>query len=282
MTAPRLTEPLVEARGLTFRVRGRELLSAIDLAVHAAEIVSLVGPNGAGKTTLARMLLGVATPTVGKVWRRPGLVVGYVPQRLMVDPILPLTVERFLSLGSRQGRVGTESLAEAGAGHLASAAMHELSGGEFQRVLLARALARRPQLLVLDEPAQGVDLAGQLDLYALVEAIRDRHGCGVLLISHDLHVVMAATDRVVCLNRHVCCAGRPEAVSQHPEYIGLFGRRAAQGLAVYTHHHDHGHDLHGEVIGGEVIGGEVIRRPTWPDEPARGLGDEGDEGPDAR
>jgi zinc transport system ATP-binding protein len=258
-------EPLVEACGVTFRVRGRELLTAVDLAVHPAEILSLIGPNGAGKTTLARLLLGVTKPTVGQVRRRPGLVIGYVPQRLMIDPILPLTVERFLALGLRQRRLGGENLAEVGAAHLAKAAMHELSGGEFQRVLLARALARQPQLLVLDEPAQGVDLAGQLDLYALVEAIRDRRGCGVLLISHDLHVVMAATDRVVCLNRHVCCAGRPEAVSQHPEYISLFGRRAARALAVYTHEHDHAHDLHGEVI----------RRPAWPDEPAAGGGAKG-------
>jgi zinc transport system ATP-binding protein len=147
-----------------------------------------------------------------------------------------------------RGRHAGAALAEVGAGHLERALMAELSGGEFQRVTLARALAREPDLLLLDEPAQGVDFAGQLELYALIEKVRDRHGCGVLLVSHDLHLVMAATDRVVCLNRHVCCAGRPEAVSRHPEYLGLFGARAAAGLAVYSHAHDHVHDLAGAVV----------------------------------
>jgi zinc transport system ATP-binding protein len=160
-------------------------------------------------------------------------------------------VRRFLALGRPRhaAMLPDDALAEVGAGHLEQALMAELSGGELQRVTLARALARGPDLLLLDEPAQGIDFAGQLELYGLIERVRDRHRCGVLLVSHDLHLVMAATDRVICLNRHVCCAGRPEAVTRHPEYLSLFGARAA-GLAVYSHAHDHAHDLAGAVVEG--------------------------------
>jgi zinc transport system ATP-binding protein len=238
---------LVEARAVSLRIGRSELLSAVDFEVRAHEVVSLIGPNGAGKTTLIRVLLGLLEPSAGEVRRQPGLVIGYVPQRMRLDAILPLTVRRFLAIGS--GAVDlAPTLAAVGAGHLASASMHELSGGEMQRVVLARALVRNPGLLILDEPAQGVDFNGQLELYQLIERIRDERGCGVLLVSHDLHVVMGATDRVVCLNRHVCCSGEPEAVSRHPDYLGLFGPRAAASLAIYAHDHDHAHGLAGEVV----------------------------------
>jgi zinc transport system ATP-binding protein len=240
---------LIEARRLTVRIGRHELLSAIDLTVGRGEIVSLIGPNGAGKTTLLRALLGVLKPTAGGIWRAQGLVIGYVPQRLQLDPVLPLTVERFLTIGlSASVAALDEALAEVRATHLRRVPMHELSGGEFQRAVLARALLRRPDLLILDEPGQGLDFSGQIELYGLIEQIRNRRGCGVLLVSHDLHIVMAATDRVVCLNRHVCCSGQPEAVSRHPEYMALFGPRAAASLAVYSHEHDHAHDLAGEVV----------------------------------
>jgi len=250
MAGPRAAPPLIQALGVTVRIGRHELLSGVDLEVFPGEILSLVGPNGAGKTTLVRALLGVIEPSRGGVRRHPGLAVGYVPQRLHVDPTLPLSVGRFLSIGRRRrdGARPADALGEVGAAHLERALVAELSGGEFQRVTLARALLRDPDLLILDEPAQGVDFNGQLELYALIERLRDEHGCGVLLVSHDLHVVMAATDRVVCLNRHVCCAGRPEAVSRHPEYLNLFGHRAAAGLAIYTHEHDHAHDLTGAVV----------------------------------
>jgi zinc transport system ATP-binding protein len=245
--------PLIEARGVGVRIGRHELLRAVDLELRPGQILSLIGPNGAGKTTLVRVLLGVLKPTSGQVLRRPGLIVGYVPQRLHLDPTLPLSVHHFLTLGRRRRPELplAAALAEVGAGHLARALMSELSGGEFQRVTLARALLRRPDLLILDEPAQGVDFAGQLELYALIERVRNERSCGVLLVSHDLHVVMAATDQVICLNRHVCCAGQPEAVSRHPEYQSLFGAPAAARLAVYTHAHDHAHDLAGAVVEGD-------------------------------
>jgi zinc transport system ATP-binding protein len=247
MAAPR-PALLIEARAITVRIGRGELLSAVDLEVRAGEVVSLIGPNGAGKTTLIRVLLGLLRPSAGVVWRQPGLVVGYVPQRIRIDPILPLTVRRFLTIGAGRGRAIAPVLAAVGARHLAQASMHELSGGELQRVVLARALVREPGLLILDEPVQGVDFSGQLELYELIERIRRERGCGVLLVSHDLHVVMGATDRVICLNRHVCCSGEPETVSRHPEYVNLFGPRASAGLAIYTHDHDHRHGLAGEVV----------------------------------
>jgi zinc transport system ATP-binding protein len=217
----------------------RVVLERVSLAVSAGAIVTLVGPNGAGKTTLLRILLGLQKPSTGSAWRRPALRIGYLPQRLAIDETLPLTVARLLALAGPQHRNRIDAaLAEVGAGPLARMPVQTLSGGELQRVLLARALLREPDLLVLDEPVQGVDVTGQGELYALIRRIRDQRGCGVLLVSHDLHLVMAASDEVVCLNRHVCCSGHPEAVTRHPAYRALFG----EAIAVYAHHHDHVHD----------------------------------------
>ena len=176
--------------------------------------------------------------------------VGYTPQRFDVDPAIPLSVARFLALGTAADETAVAAtLTEVGAAALAERQLTRLSGGEFQRVLLARALLRQPNLLVLDEPVRGVDTVGEADLYRLIGTIRDRRGCGILLISHDLHVVMSASDRVVCVNGHVCCHGVPEAVAQHPEYQRLFGPEAARAFAVYRHAHDHAHDLSGGVAG---------------------------------
>ncbi|MGZ8348380.1 MAG: ATP-binding cassette domain-containing protein [Allosphingosinicella sp.] len=221
----------------------------MSLTVGAGEIVTVIGPNGAGKTSLLRILLGLVPPTSGSVERRDGLSLGYVPQRLVIDPILPLSVKRLMTLTARRPAAAVrEALGETGVAALVDAPVQTLSGGEFQRVLLARALLRQPDLLVLDEPVQGVDFAGEAALYQLIGAIRDRHGCGVLMVSHDLHTVMAATDRVICLNRHVCCAGKPAAVGRDPEFVRLFGRRASAALGVYAHRHDHAHDLAGGVV----------------------------------
>ena len=233
---------VARARGIVVRFGDRTVLDHVDLAVSPGEIVTLVGPNGAGKSTLVRVILGLLKPDAGDVERPRGLHIGYAPQRLAVDPVLPLTVRRFLTLGVKAPRERLQAvLDEVGAGALMESAVQNLSGGELQRVVLARALLRDPELLVLDEPAQGVDVTGQADLYALIGRLRDERGCAVLMVSHDLHLVMAATDRVVCLNHHVCCSGHPEAVSSDPAYLELFPQ-AADALAVYTHHHDHRHD----------------------------------------
>ena len=240
------TELLIEAHGLSFHAGNRPILDHVDVAVATNEIVTLIGPNGAGKTTLVRVLLGLQRPDAGQVERKAGLRLGYLPQRMNVDPSLPMTVRRFLKLTAK-GPV-EPLLDEVGAGRTAEQQLSALSGGELQRVLLARALAREPELLVLDEPVQGVDFAGQIELFHLIARLRDERGCGVLMVSHDLHLVMSATDRVLCLNQHLCCSGAPEAVSRHPEYLRLFGPRAAAELAVYTHHHDHSHAPSGEVV----------------------------------
>ena len=237
---------LVSARGLGVTRNGRELLTDVDLDISKREIVTLIGPNGAGKTTLVRLLLGLEAPDRGEVRRRPGLRVGYVPQRFDVDAVIPMTVARFLALGDNVApeRIA-EILSEVDAGHTSDRQLSHLSGGELQRVVLARALLRDPDLLVLDEPVQGVDYAGEAELYTLIARLRDERGFGVLLVSHDLLIVMARSDRVICLNRHVCCSGVPETVAQHPAYARLFGAEAARAFAVYRHHHDHSHDIAG-------------------------------------
>lgn len=231
-------KPLVKLNNIRVEFRQHVALRDISLSVHRGEIITLIGPNGAGKSTLVRVVLGLLTPQQGEIQRQPKLRIGYMPQKVLIDEILPLTVERFLRL-SGESRVAkiSQVLTEVGALQVQQRPIQQISGGEMQRVLLARALLRDPDLLVLDEPIQGVDINGQYELYHLIAQIRDRHHCGILMVSHDLHLVMSATDYVICLNQHVCCSGHPAAVSQNPAYLALFGSKVANDLAIYTHHH---------------------------------------------
>jgi len=238
---------LFSARALWLTRAGRAILQGVDIDIAEGEILTLIGPNGAGKTTLVRVLLGLEKADRGTILRKQGLVVGYVPQRFEIDRAIPLTVGRFVQLGRRaQDEEVERALADVGAEKLGDRQLSELSGGELQRVVLARALVGSPDVLVLDEPVRGIDYTGEAELYALIGRLRSERGFGVLLVSHDLHVVMAQSDRVICLNRHVCCSGVPQSVAQHPEYARLFGVQAARALALYQHHHDHRHDLAGE------------------------------------
>jgi zinc transport system ATP-binding protein len=247
LSAPLAADALISARGLGLSLGGRAILADIDLDVGPREIVTLIGPNGAGKTTLVRALLGLEQIDSGTIRRKPNLVVGYAPQRFDVDHAIPLTVGRFISLGKQAAPEDVAHvLADVGAATLRDRQLSELSGGELQRVVLARALIRAPDLLVLDEPVRGVDYAGEAELYNLIGRLRAERGFSVLLVSHDLHVVMAQSDRVICINRHVCCSGVPHSVAQHPEYARLFGPQAALAFGLYHHYHDHSHDLAGE------------------------------------
>lgn len=239
-----MTQPLVAAEHLYVKRSGRHLVEDVSLSVSAQEMVTLIGPNGAGKSTLIRAILGLIKIDGGKIKRMRNLRVGYMPQRLAIDPSMPLSVERFLTLPGRNTRQLDWCLEETGTRHLRRHAVQNLSGGELQRVLLARALYSEPQLLVLDEPVQGVDVAGQVALYQLIEHIKHSLGCGVLLVSHDLHLVMASTDKVICINRHICCEGTPDNVSRNPEFLRLFGESHSTAIASYTHHHDHTHECH--------------------------------------
>ena len=243
-----MSEPLISVEQASVRFAGRDTLQDINLRLEPGQIVTLIGPNGAGKTTLVRLVLGLLKPNSGRVRRQPKLRIGYMPQKLQIDRSLPLSVLRFLRLVPGVDRARAEAaLAEVGASQVLDTPLRDVSGGELQRVMLARALLREPQLLVLDEPAQGVDITGQAELYRLISELRERLGCGVLMVSHDLHLVMSATDQVICLNRHVCCSGHPEQVSGDPAFLELFGQDAP-GLAIYHHHHDHHHDLQGAVV----------------------------------
>ncbi|MCB1358785.1 MAG: metal ABC transporter ATP-binding protein [Maritimibacter sp.] len=252
---------LIAAENIVVRHAGTRVLDGVDMSIDPGEIVTLVGPNGSGKSTLVKVLLGAVRPEAGRVTRAPGLRIGYVPQKLHIDASLPLTVARFLSLPARPPAARVAAVVTlAGIAGLERRQMAALSGGQFQRVLLARALLTDPQLLILDEPTQGLDQPGEAEFYELIARVRSEAGLGVFMVSHDLHVVMSASDRVICLNHHICCAGTPHVVRAAPEYRALFGHGTHGALALYQHdhdhahdglghsHHDHGHDHHGHDL----------------------------------
>ena len=234
---------LINIEGLTVNYGGVTALKNVSLDVNAGEIVTIVGPNGSGKTSLLKAIIGAVTPLEGSVRIKQGLKIGYVPQRLNLDPTLPISVGKFMRLTNKiSKRLCAEALQQAGVPELAEKQMSQLSGGQLQRVLLARALLGTPEILVLDEATQGLDQPGSADFYRQIEKVRKETGCAVLMISHDLHVVMSTSDRVICLNGHICCSGAPETVVSTPEYQELFGTETNGALALYRHSHDHKHD----------------------------------------
>lgn len=236
---------LIEAQGLGVAYGGSPVLYDVDFRLERGEIVTVVGPNGSGKTTFLRALIGAVQPSAGAVLRAPGLAIGYVPQKLEIDRTLPLTVARFLALPRRRTRAEiAAALERVDLVTAAGAQLTALSGGQLQRALLARALIGAPDVLVLDEPTQGLDQPGEAAFYRLIEELRQELGCAVLMVGHDLHVVMGAADRVICLNGHVCCEGAPTVVATEPAYQALFGSGAQGALALYRHEHDHQHHDH--------------------------------------
>ena len=237
---------LIQVERLSVRYGARTALSDVSLRIAANEIVTIVGPNGSGKTSLLRAIIGAIQPSAGRIVHAANLKIGYVPQKLHIDDTLPITVSKFLKLpGGVAGADVEYALKEAAVPELQHEQLSQLSGGQFQRVLLARALIGTPNLLLLDEATQGLDQRGSASFYQQIETVRQATGCAVLMISHELHVVMSASDRVICLNGHVCCEGAPAAVASAPEYRALFGTGTGGALALYRHEHDHGHD-HGD------------------------------------
>lgn len=231
---------LFEMTDVGVRLGGSPVLGGVTLSMEPGEIVTIIGPNGAGKSTLLRVLVGALGPTEGRVTRKPGLRIGYVPQRLLLDATLPMTVARMMRLGRLARAVDVaQALELAGLPSIGSRQMSDLSGGQLQRVMLARALLGRPDILILDEATAGLDHPGTAAFYRQIEQVRRDTGCAVLMVSHDLHVVMSASDRVVCLNGHICCQGAPSHVATAPQYRALFGEGAQGALALYAHHHDH-------------------------------------------
>ncbi len=233
---------LVTINGLSVQHGSHQALANVALTIDKGEIVTIVGPNGSGKSTLLRCIIGALKPDSGTILKAAGMRIGYVPQKLAIDATMPLTAARFLSLPKRRSASHIqEALQQVGADGLQDRPMAGLSGGQFQRVLLARALMDKPDLLILDEPTTGLDQPGSADLYTQIEQVRRETGAAVLMVSHELHVVMSASDRVVCLNGHVCCHGTPEIVASAPEYRALFGTGTHGALALYRHEHDHHH-----------------------------------------
>ncbi len=239
---------LVQLENVGVRRNGNWLVRHVDITVGRGEIITIVGPNGSGKSTTLKALTGIVRPTEGRVIRDKGLKIGYVPQKLTLDGTMPLSVRRMMKLARNESRDNIDKLLEQfQIGHLADAQVQSISGGEFQRLLLARAILGRPHLLILDEPSQGVDFSAQIEIYDYIRSYRDDTGAGIVLVSHDLQLVMAATDQVICMNGHVCCKGTPRGVAADPQYLELFGPRAAEALAIYRHTHDHVHLPDGRV-----------------------------------
>ena len=238
---------LVKLNNASFKQNDKWLVEGVSLTVEKGKIVTLIGPNGSGKSTTAKIALGIYKNIEGTVEKYTNKV-GYVPQKISIDWTLPLRVYDFMLLTEDiKDEAIDEALTLTGVMHLKNKNLGNLSGGEFQRVLIARAISKKPELLVLDEPVQGVDYTGEIALYELIKKISDTLNCGILLISHDLHTVMTATDHVVCLNGHVCCSGTPMDVARNNEYKTLFGEQASQILTVYEHKHDHVHSDEGQI-----------------------------------
>lgn len=237
--------PLISANNINYTIASRSILHDVSFELNAGQITTIIGPNGAGKSSLVNIVIGLNTHFDGQLQRKQGLTMGYLPQDSKINPLMPITVKRLMSLTRKvSDKELIDALDKTGVGSLINQQVKDLSGGETQRVMLARTLLGNPDLLVLDEPTAGVDVTGEVQMYDLISNIRDETGCAILMVSHDLHLVMSKTDQVLCLNHHLCCSGKPESVSQHPEYLALFGDKT-ESIAVYTHHHDHVHELDG-------------------------------------
>ncbi len=244
------TELLLRADNISYSQGRRLILDNVSFELRRGQITTIIGPNGAGKSTLTNVVNGLISDYSGVIERSPNLRIGYLPQKVYVNTLMPLSVERLLRLTRQSSDEEIEqALKQSEVEYLRQRQVRSLSEGELKRVLLARTTLGKPDLIVLDEPTAGVDVSGEIRMYRLIGELREQLRCAVLLVSHDLHLVMSQTDQVLCLNQHLCCSGLPESVSQHPEYLALFGQQASESIAVYAHHHDHEHDVSGATDG---------------------------------
>ncbi len=240
---------LISAENIGLSFSGKRILHDVSFQLEAGQITTIIGPNGAGKSSLVNIVIGLNRQFEGRIKRQPGLSMGYLPQHSKINPLMPVTVKRLMSLTRKVSRQEVQQVLEkTGVSELINQQVGSLSGGETQRVMLARTLLGNPDLLVLDEPTAGVDVTGEVQMYDLLSQIREETGCAILMVSHDLHLVMSKTDQVLCLNHHLCCSGKPASVSQHPEYRALFGDKS-ESIGIYTHNHDHVHELDGGCEG---------------------------------
>lgn len=237
---------LIQAQNVSLTINGKNILDDISLDIKERDFITIVGPNGAGKSTLLKVLMGFTHPTTGSVQQREGTRIGYVPQKLSIDKTIPITTQRFLTLRKKVHATTLKRVVEqTGITPQLHKPLHSLSGGELQRVLLCRALLDEPDLLILDEPAQNLDISGQLAFYEQLNQIYQQQRLSILMVSHDLHLVMSCTRQVICLFHHICCSGEPQSVTQDPEFQKLFGKDMANMMALYHHQHNHTH-THGE------------------------------------
>ncbi len=234
---------LASLENISLKLNDQQILKGINLKIKKGEITTLIGPNGGGKTSIARILIGILTPTSGKVFIQKNSKIGYIPQKLEIEKTIPLRVIDFLKLSASND--ATEQLMtitkKLNIENILQKSLHQISGGQMQKTLLAKALMNNPDILVLDEPTSNMDISAQAEFYDLLEEIRKKQHCAILLISHDLHIVMQKTNQVICVNHHICCEGNPESINNHPEYLSLFGQQKVNNIAIYPHHHDHQH-----------------------------------------
>ncbi|MFT5703773.1 MAG: zinc transport system ATP-binding protein [Rickettsiales bacterium] len=238
-------QKLAYLKNICLTLNNQQILKDINLDLKKGEITTLIGPNGGGKTSIARILIGIIKADSGTVFLKKDIKIGYMPQKLEIEKTIPLRVVDFINLNSKenldQQKIAKTMIERLQIDHILEKSVHKISGGELQKALLIRALMNNPDILVLDEPTGYMDISAQGEFYQVIEEIRDSKNCAILIISHDLHIVMQKTNRVICVNRHICCAGTPESINDHPEYLSLFGKKTIHNIAIYSHHHDHKH-----------------------------------------
>ena len=233
---------LIQAKDLCVKRHNKNILENVFVNVKKNDFITIIGPNGAGKSVLLECLMGSFVPDSGKIIKKNNLSVGYIPQNFNPESSMPISVKRFLTLKKKfTPQELTNIASETNISEILEKNLSNLSGGELQKVLLARSLLDEPELLILDEPAQNLDIKNQLNFYNLLNSIYKNRELSILMVSHDLHMVMSSTKQVICLYHHICCSGEPQTVAKDPEFISLFGNDMAKMMSVYQHTHNHSH-----------------------------------------